>query len=160
MNAAIRPATSADAPLIAALIRELAEYENLTQEVHFDEAALGTHLFGDRPAAEVLIAERNDMGAGFALFFQNFSTFAGKPGLYLEDLFVRPDARGHGLGRALLQELARLALARGYARLEWTVLDWNTPSIGFYETIGAQMRRDWRIMRLEGEPLARLSDQK
>ena len=160
MTVGIRPAHPADLPLIAALIRELADYEDLSHAVHFDEDMLGTYLFDENPAAEVLIAEHDGEAAGFALFFRNFSTFAGKPGLYLEDLFVRPKARGHGLGRALLEELARLALRRDCARLEWAVLDWNKPSIAFYETIGARMRNDWRLMRLEGDSLARLGAQK
>jgi GNAT superfamily N-acetyltransferase len=160
MTGSIRAAAPTDLPLIAALIRELAEYEHLSHAVHFEEATLGSHLFGEHPAADVLIAEWDGAAVGFALFFQNFSTFAGRPGLYLEDLFIRPEARGHGLGRALLEELARIALARNCARLEWAVLDWNTPSIGFYETIGAQMRGDWRIMRMEGDALARLGAQK
>jgi GNAT superfamily N-acetyltransferase len=131
MTIAVRAATPADLPLIAALIRELAEYEKLAGEVRFDEAALGEHLFGARAAAEVVIGEADGEAAAFALFFPNFSTFEGKPGLYLEDLFVRPAARGRGLGKALLSHLAALAVERGFARFEWSVLDWNEPAIGF-----------------------------
>ncbi len=156
MTGRIRAATPDDLPLIAALIRELAEYEHLSHEVRFEEDALGGYLFGPHPVADVLIAEWNGAAVGFARFFPIFSTFAGKPGLFLEDLFIRPEARGNGLGRALLEEFAHAALARGCARLEWAVLDWNKPSIAFYETIGARMRDDWRIMRIEGESLIRL----
>ena len=156
MTIAVRAATPADLPLIAALIRELAEYEKLAGEVRFDEAALGQQLFGARPAAEVVIGETGSQAAGFALFFHNFSTFEGKPGIYLEDLFVRPAARGRGLGKALLAHLAGLAVERGCARFEWSVLDWNAPAIGFYESLGARMMDEWRIMRVDGAALARL----
>lgn len=156
----IRPATPADLPLICALIRELAEYEHLTHAVRFEEGALGEYLFGTNggrgPMAEVLIAELDGVGVGFALFFHNFSTFAGRPGIYLEDLFVRPEARRHGLGQALLSELARIAVARGCARLEWAVLDWNAPSIAFYQSLGAKPMDEWTVMRVDGEALARL----
>ncbi|WP_423140924.1 GNAT family N-acetyltransferase [Parablastomonas sp. CN1-191] len=155
MTIAIRPAARADLPLIAALIRELAAYEKLADAVRFDEAVLGEHLFGACPAAEVVIGEVDGEAAGFALFFHNFSTFEGKPGIYLEDLFVRPAARGLGLGKALLAHLAALAVTRGCARLEWSVLDWNAPAIGFYESLGATMMGDWRIMRVDGAALAR-----
>jgi len=158
MSLRIRPATSADLPLIAALIRELAEYEKLSHEVHFDEAVLGEQLFGARPYAEVLIAELDGEPQGFALFFHNFSTFEGRPGIYLEDLFVRPAARGHGLGKALFAELARLGVERGCARLEWWVLDWNEPSIGFYKALGAKPMDEWTVMRLDGPALARLGN--
>jgi GNAT superfamily N-acetyltransferase len=159
MTIAVRAATPADLPLIAALIRELAEYEKLAGEVRFDEAALGEHLFGARAAAEVVIGEADGEAAAFALFFPNFSTFEGKPGLYLEDLFVRPAARGRGLGKALLSHLAALAVERGFARFEWSVLDWNEPAIGFYQSLGARMMGDWRIMRVDGAALARLGAQ-
>jgi GNAT superfamily N-acetyltransferase len=132
MILSIRPATPADLPLIAQFIRDLAEYEKLAHEVRFDEAVLGDRLFGARPYAEVLIGEIDGRPQGFALFFHNFSTFEGKPGVYLEDLFVRPDARGSGLGKMLLAELAQIAIERDCARLEWWVLDWNDPAIGFY----------------------------
>lgn len=155
MTIAIRPAARADLPLVAALVRELAAYEKLADAVRFDEAVLGEHLFGAGPAAEVVIGEVDGEAAGFALFFHNFSTFEGKPGIYLEDLFVRPAARGLGLGKALLAHLAALAVTRGCARLEWSVLDWNAPAIGFYESLGATMMGDWRIMRVDGAALAR-----
>ncbi len=160
MPIAIRPATSADLPLIASLIRALAEYEKLADEVRFDEAVLGEKLFGANnghgPYAEVLIGELDGAAQGFALFFHNFSTFEGKPGIYLEDLFVRPEARGSGLGKALLAQLAALALARDCARLEWSVLDWNEPAIGFYKALGARGMDDWTVMRMDGASLAQL----
>jgi GNAT superfamily N-acetyltransferase len=154
---AIRPATPADLPLIAALIRALAEYEKLADEVRFDEATLGTKLFGPRPYAEVLIGEVDSEPRGFALFFHNFSTFEGRPGIYLEDLFVMPEARGVGLGKALLVELARLAVERDCARLEWWVLDWNEPSIGFYKSLGARPMDEWTVMRVDGAALQALA---
>ena len=157
MSLATRPATPADLPLIASLIRALAEYEKLSHEVRFDEAVLGEKLFGPRPYAEVLIGEANGEALGFALFFHNFSTFEGRPGIYLEDLFVRPEARGKGLGKALLVELARLAVERGCARLEWWVLDWNEPSIGFYRSLGARPTDEWTVMRVDGTALAALA---
>ena len=160
MAIAIRAATRADLPLIAALIRELAEYEKLSGEVQFDEAVLGEKLFGPRPFAEVLIGEVEGEAQGFALFFHNFSTFEGRPGLYLEDLYVRPAARGKGLGKTLLTELARLAVERGCARLEWAVLDWNEPSIGFYKALGARPMDDWTVMRVDGSALTALADAK
>lgn len=157
MTVSIRTAIPADLPLIAALIRELAEYERLSAEVRFDEAVLGQKLFGPRPYAEVLIGEVDGVAQGFALFFHNFSTFEGKPGIYLEDLFVRPDARGAGLGKALLVELARLAVERDCARLEWWVLDWNHPAIGFYKALGARPMDEWTVMRVDGEALGALA---
>lgn len=156
MSQSIRPAVRADLPLIAALIRELADYEKLADEVRFDEAVLGDHLFGPRPMAEVIIGEVDGVAQGFALFFHNFSTFEGRPGIYLEDLFVRPAARGGGLGKALLAHLAKLAMERGCARLEWWVLDWNEPAIGFYRKLGARPMDEWTTMRLDGEALAQL----
>ena len=156
MTLTIRPATAADLPLIAQLIRDLADYERLASEVRFDLAVLGEKLFGARPYAEVLIGELDGEPQGFALFFHNFSTFEGKPGIYLEDLFVRPAARGSGLGKALLAKLAALTLARDCARLEWSVLDWNEPAIGFYKKLGARAMDEWTIMRLDGAALARL----
>lgn len=152
----IRAATAADLPLIADLIRALAEYEKLADEVRFDEAVMGAKLFGPRPYAEVVIGEVDGVVQGFALFFHNFSTFEGKPGIYLEDLFVRPEARGAGLGKALLAHLAALAVERDCARLEWSVLDWNEPSIGFYKALGARMMDEWTIMRVDGAALAQL----
>ena len=157
MALAIRPATPDDLPLIAELIRALADYEKLAHEVRFDEATLGEKLFGPRPYAEVLIGEIDGAPMGFALFFHNFSTFAGRPGFYLEDLFVRPGARGLGLGKALLAELARIAVERGCARLEWWVLDWNAPSIGFYRSLGARPMDEWTVMRVDGAALEALA---
>lgn len=157
MALSIRAATPGDLPLIAELIRALAEYEKLAHEVRFDEAVLGEKLFGPRPYAEVLIGEVDGAPMGFALFFHNFSTFEGRPGIYLEDLFVRPEARGVGLGKALLAALARLAVERDCARLEWSVLDWNAPSIGFYKSLGARAMDDWTVMRVDGSALASLA---
>lgn len=157
MTLTIRAATAADLPLIAELIRALAEYEKLAHEVRFDEAVLGAKLFGPRPYAEVVIGEIDGAAQGFALFFHNFSTFEGKPGVYLEDLFVRPEARGSGLGKALLSHLAALAVERDCARLEWSVLDWNEPAIGFYKSLSARLMDEWTVMRLDGEALAQLA---
>lgn len=157
MTNMIRPATPADLPLIAQLIRDLAEYEKLSHEVRFDEATLGEHLFGPRPVAEVVIGETDGTPQGFALFFTNFSTFEGRPGIYLEDLYVRPAARGAGLGKALLLHLADVAEQRGCARLEWSVLNWNAPSIGFYRSLGARPMDDWTVMRVDGATLAQLA---
>ena len=156
MTISIRPATRADVPLIAELIRDLAVYEKLAHEVRFDEAVLGEKLFGARPYAEVVIGELDGTAQGFALFFHNFSTFEGKPGIYLEDLYVREAARGSGLGKALLAHLAALAVERDCARLEWSVLDWNAPAIGFYQALGARAMDDWTLMRLDGAALASL----
>ena len=157
MSTTIREATSADLPLIASLIRELADYEQLAHEVRFDEAVLGERLFGTRPYAEVLIGEVDGVAQGFALFFHNFSTFEGKPGVYLEDLYVRPAARGAGLGKAMLKALAQIALDRDCARLEWWVLDWNAPAIGFYEKLGAKPMDEWTTMRVDGAALQELA---
>jgi GNAT superfamily N-acetyltransferase len=157
---AIRPATADDIPLILAFIRELAEYEKLLHEAKATEAQLREALFGARPVAEVVIASLDDHPAGFALFFPNYSTFVGRPGLYLEDLFVRPDARGFGLGRELLEHLARLAVERGWGRLEWRVLDWNVPSIAFYRKLGAEPLDDWTVFRVTGEALQKLGSKK
>lgn len=156
MTVSIRPATSADLPLIAQLIRDLADYEKLAHEVRFDESVLGRKLFGERPYAEVVIGELDGEPQGFALFFHNFSTFEGRPGIYLEDLFVRPAARGSGLGKALLSHLAALAVERDCARLEWSVLDWNEPAIGFYQKLGARLMDEWTVMRVDGAALTRL----
>ncbi len=156
MTISIRPATSADLPLIAQLIRDLAEYEKLADDVRFDQAVLGQKLFGPRPYAEVLIGEIDGQPQAFALFFHNFSTFEGRPGIYLEDLFVRPEARGSGLGKTLLAHLAALAVERDCARLEWSVLDWNAPAIGFYQKLGARLMEDWTVMRLDGANLSQL----
>lgn len=153
MTLSIRPATSADLPLIAQFIHDLAEYERLAHEVRFDEAVLGDRLFGARPYAEVLIGEIDGSPQGFALFFHNFSTFEGKPGVYLEDLFVRPEARGSGLGKALLAALAQIAIERDCARLEWWVLDWNDPAIQFYKKLGAKPMDEWTTFRVDGDTL-------
>lgn len=143
----IRSAVPADLPAIAQLIRDLAEYERLAHAVVFDEAKLRDHLFGPRPYAEVLLAEGGGAVVGFALFFHNYSTFVGKPGIYLEDLFVKPEFRGKGFGKTLLAGLARLALERDCGRLEWSVLNWNEPSIRFYESLGAKPMNEWSTLR-------------
>jgi GNAT superfamily N-acetyltransferase len=153
-----RPATVADLPLIAQFIRDLADYERLAHEVRFDEAVLGDRLFAARPYAEVLIGEIDGSPQGFALFFHNFSTFEGRPGVYLEDLFVRPEARGSGLGKALLAALARIAVERDCARLEWWVLDWNDPAIQFYKKLGAKPMDEWTTFRVDGEALDALAN--
>jgi GNAT superfamily N-acetyltransferase len=157
MTVSIRSAVRDDLPLIAQFIRDLAEYEKLSDEVRFDDAVLGDRLFGDRPYAEVLVGEIDGVPQGFALFFHNFSTFEGKPGVYLEDLFVRPEARGSGLGKALLSRLAQLAVERDCARLEWWVLDWNEPSIGFYKSLGAKPMDEWTVFRVDGDALTELA---
>lgn len=157
MTVSIRPATQTDIPLIAQFIRDLAEYEKLSHELRFDEAVLGDRLFGQRPYAEVIIGEIDGAPQGFALFFHNFSTFEGRPGIYLEDLFVRSTARGSGLGKALLAHLAKLAVERDCARLEWWVLDWNEPSIGFYQSLGAKLMDEWTVMRVDGDALTKLA---
>ncbi|HYW09130.1 MAG TPA: GNAT family N-acetyltransferase [Longimicrobium sp.] len=153
----IRPALPADVPLILHFIRRLAEYERLAGEVVATEAILRDSLFGARPAAEVVIAEWEGAPAGFALFFHNFSTFLGRPGLYLEDLFVEPEQRGRGIGRALLGHLARVAAERGCGRLEWSVLDWNGDAIRFYRSLGAEPMDDWTVYRVTGDALAALA---
>ena len=150
-------ATDRDVPLILEMIRGLAEYERMSDQVVATEAGLREVLFGPRPQAEVLIAFAGEWPAGFALFFHNFSTFVGRRGLYLEDLFVKPEFRGLGIGRRLLTELARIAVERNCGRFEWSVLDWNAPAIGFYEKLGAQMMKEWRIFRLSGEALKQLA---
>jgi GNAT superfamily N-acetyltransferase len=144
-------------PLILALIKELADYEKLRHEVVATEKSLSQALFGSRPSAEAVIARVNGEAAGFALFFHNFSTFLGKHGLYLEDLFVRPAYRGRAIGKALLKYLAALALQRDCGRFEWAVLDWNRPARDFYEALGAQAKSDWVIHRMSGEALRRLA---
>ncbi|MFI5686738.1 GNAT family N-acetyltransferase [Streptomyces sp. NPDC051636] len=154
----IRAATPADVPVIHALIRELAEYEKAPQEAKASPEQLREALFGERPAVFAHMAVDDSTGetAGFALWFLNFSTWRGVHGLYLEDLYVRPQARGGGHGRALLAELARICVERGYGRLEWSVLDWNRPAIGFYESLGARPQDEWTVYRLTGEALAAL----
>lgn len=156
---AIRPAVREDTGRILAFIRELAEYEQLAHEAVADEAGLARQLFGDTPRAEVLIAEVDGEAAGFALFFHNFSTFVGKPGLYLEDLFVRPQYRGLGLGKRLMVRLAKIAQDRDCGRFEWSVLDWNTPAIDFYRSLGAVGMQEWTVQRVAGDALAALAAQ-
>jgi GNAT superfamily N-acetyltransferase len=153
----IERATERDVPLILQLINGLAVYEKLAHEVTATEAGLRETLFGERPAADVIIGYAGDTPVGFALFFPNYSTFLGKPGLYLEDLFVLPEWRGHGFGRGLLTELARIAVARGCGRFEWSVLDWNEPAIGFYKSLGARMMDGWSIFRVTGDALTKLA---
>ena len=157
----IRPATPADSDTLFRLISALAEYEKLTHLVEATPQKLGDALFGAKPHAEAVIVEVDHDGVkravGFALFFHNFSTFLAKPGLYLEDLVVEPAWRGHGLGKALLKHLAALAVERGCGRFEWSVLDWNQPSIDFYQAMGADVMPDWRICRVTGEALKALS---
>ncbi|HMO36165.1 MAG TPA: GNAT family N-acetyltransferase [Gemmatales bacterium] len=152
----IRPATTADVPAISRLIRELAEYEKLSHEVVFEEEKLHQHLFGPKPFAEVLIVETEGLPVGFALFFHNYSTFLGQPGIYLEDLYVQPAYRSKGFGKQLLAKLAELALERGCGRLEWAVLNWNKPAIGFYESLGAKPNSEWTVYRLTGTALKKL----
>jgi GNAT superfamily N-acetyltransferase len=154
---AIRPAVQSDVPLILRLIRALAVYEKLEHKVVATEELIESALFGERRYAEVVIAEEDGVAAGFALFFHNFSTFLGRPGIYLEDLFVDSGKRGRGYGKALLAHLAKLAQERNCGRVEWAVLDWNEPSIRFYESLGATAMNDWNIYRLTGEALAKLA---
>ncbi|KFL44829.1 diamine N-acetyltransferase [Sphingobium sp. ba1] len=153
----IRAAEPGDIDTILQFIRDLADYEKLAHAVNTDRDTLARYLFGARPMAEVLIAERQGDAIGFALFFHNFSTFEGRPGLYLEDLFVRPEARGSGAGKALLVRLAQLAIERDCARLEWSVLDWNEPAIAVYRAIGAVPMDEWTIQRLDGDALQALA---
>jgi GNAT superfamily N-acetyltransferase len=161
MTLSIRPAAPSDLPLIVQFIRDLADYERLAHDVRMDEAVLAEKLFGANnghgPYAEVLIGQIDGVAQGFALFFHNFSTFEGRPGIYLEDLFVRPEARGSGLGKALLGRLAALAVERDCARLEWAVLDWNEPSIAFYKALGARAMDEWTIFRVDGKALTQLA---
>lgn len=149
----IRPAVAADVPLIARFIRALAEFEKLAHEAVFTEAELRETLFGQNPAAEVVIAEHDSEPAGFALFFRNYSTFLAKPGIYLEDLFVFPEKRNLGIGRALFEHLAKLANTRNCGRFEWSVLDWNEHALRFYHRLGAVPMSDWTVQRLAGEAL-------
>jgi GNAT superfamily N-acetyltransferase len=155
----IRRATPADVPIILELIRDLATYERAPSEVTATEGRLLQVLFGEKPVAEVLLASEGEAPVGFAVFFHNFSTWLGRPGLYLEDLFIRPEHRGKGYGRALLVDLAKIARDRGCGRMEWAVLDWNEPAIEFYKKLGARPLDDWKIFRLTGEGIARLAKQ-
>src|SRR5688572_21674453 len=156
----VRPASAEDSALIHAFIRGLAEYERLLDQVEATPESIRASLFPDdgRPVAHCVIGELDGEPAGFALYFYNFSTFVGRPGLYLEDLYVTPARRGHGLGKALLLHLARLAHERGCGRMEWSVLGWNAPAIAFYESLGARRLREWQICRLSSADLARLSE--
>lgn len=153
----LRPATETDVPLILQFIRDLAEYERLSDACVATEEAVRETLFGERRYAEVIIAEHDGAPAGFALFFHNYSTFLARPGIYLEDLYVRPELRGHGIGRALLARLAALAVERKCGRLEWAVLNWNEPAIRFYRSLGALPQDEWTVYRVTGEALERLS---
>lgn len=157
MTVNVRPAVPADAALIHGFVRALAEYEKLLHEVEATEADLSRHLFCDNPRLFCDIAEANGKPVGFAIWFYNYSTFRGRHGIYLEDLFVVPEARGLGAGKALLQRLARRCVDEGLARLEWAVLDWNAPAIAFYDSLGAGAQTDWIVRRLTGEPLAALA---
>jgi GNAT superfamily N-acetyltransferase len=154
----IRPATANDAGIILGFICALAEYEKLSYACVATEDQLREQLFGSHPAAEVLIANLDDKPVGFALFFGSFSTFLAKPGIYLEDLFVLPEARGHSVGKALLKALARVAVDRNCGRLEWAVLDWNDPAIGFYKKLGAVAMDEWTTYRVTGDVLKKLGD--
>ncbi len=154
----IRFGVAADTATILGFIRELAEYEKLAHEVIADEELLRSTLFGVRPAAEVLIAELAGKAVGFALFFQSYSTFLARPGLYLEDLFVQPPARSAGVGGALMSALARIATQRQYGRFEWSVLDWNEPALKFYASLGAVRQHEWTVQRLTGDPLVALAE--
>jgi GNAT superfamily N-acetyltransferase len=153
----LRPAAEADLPALVGLIRELAEFEHLAHLVQVTPESLQPHLFGPRPVAEAVVGVEDGQVVAFALFFTNFSTFLGRPGLYLEDLYVQPAHRGSGLGKALLQHLGALAVARGCGRFEWSVLDWNANAIAFYERMGASLLPDWRICRVSGDALARFA---
>ncbi|MEU9170855.1 GNAT family N-acetyltransferase [Streptomyces sp. NPDC048420] len=154
----IRPATPADVPVIHALIRELADYEKALEEAKATEEQLHEALFGSRPAAYAHVAtDATDTVIGYAIWFLNFSTWRGVHGIYLEDLYVRPTARGGGHGKALLTELARICVERGYQRLEWSVLNWNTPAISFYDSLGAHPQNEWTVYRLTDEALVKVS---
>jgi GNAT superfamily N-acetyltransferase len=154
----LRAAQPTDVPTILRCIRGLAEYERLAHECVATEPLLRESLFGPTPAAEVVLAFQGDVPAGFALWFRSYSTFLARPGIYLEDLFVLPEFRGHGLGRQLLAHLARTARERGYGRIEWAVLDWNADAIRFYESLGADAKMDWTTYRVTGDALTALSE--
>jgi GNAT superfamily N-acetyltransferase len=157
MSLHIRPARPGEAGLVLGFVRELADYEKLAHEVDATEAMIDAALFGEHPGAFCDIAEWNGEPAGFALWFLNFSSFRGRSGIYLEDIFVRPGHRGNGIGKALLQHLAVRCLAEGWTRLEWAVLDWNTPSVEFYKAQGAQLMDEWTVCRVTGDALRRLA---
>lgn len=154
----IRPTTPSDVPVILALIRELAAYENLTHACVATESLLREHLFGSDRVAEALVAETDGTVVGYAIFFKTFSTFLARPGIYLEDIYVQPAHRGQGFGKALLRHLAQLAISRGYGRIEWSVLDWNTPSIEFYKSLGALPLDEWTMFRLTGAALQKFAE--
>ncbi len=160
MSINVRTAVTVDVPVILSFIRALAEYENLTHACVATETELREHLFGPHPAAGVVIANLDEKPVGFALFFSTFSTFLAKPGIYLEDVFVLPEARGHGVGKALLKAVARIAVQRSCGRLEWAVLDWNDPAIGFYKKLGAVPMDEWTTYRVTGESLRQLATAK
>jgi GNAT superfamily N-acetyltransferase len=153
-----RPATEADVPVLLQFIRELAEFEQMTHDLVATEERLAESLFGEQRSAEALIGCVDGVPVGSAIFFTNYSTFLTRPGMYLEDLYVQPAHRGCGMGKALLIAVARIAVARNYARYEWTVLDWNTPAIEFYQRLGAEMKSEWRVMRVSGEALAKMAE--
>lgn len=153
-SVSIRPATPDDVPTILALIGELAEYERLAHEVATTVESLHLSLFGPRPAAEAILAEIDGQAVGYAIYFTSFSSFTGRPGIYLEDIYVRPPIRGHGVGKQLLAYVAGVAVERGCARLEWAVLDWNEPSIRFYESLGARAMSEWTVYRLTSQAIA------
>lgn len=157
MTVSVRPAVPADVPTILAFVHGLADYERASDQVEATEESLGAALFGSPPAAEALIAEEDGAPIGFAVFFHNFSTWTGKRGLYLEDLYVVPEARGGGAGKALLARLAAIAVERDCARFEWAVLDWNAPAIGFYLSLGATSQDEWTVYRLTGKAQAELA---
>lgn len=154
----IRPATPADIPLVATLVRELAEYEKLAHEAVATEADFETALFGPTPRAHALIVEKDGETAGFALYFYNFSTFLGRPGIYVEDVYIRPDFRRHGLGKDVFRYLARKAVAEGCGRMEWWVLNWNAPAIKFYAGLGARPMDEWTVQRLTGDALHQFAE--
>ena len=156
-NIRIEPAREQDAPVVLHLIRALAEYEKLADQAVASEEDIRASLFGSQPAAEVVLAYDDDRAAGFALFYHNYSTFLGRRGMYLEDLFVVPESRGRGIGRALLAHVAAIAVERRCGRFEWAVLDWNEPAIGFYRRMGARVMDEWRICRVTGDALVHLA---
>lgn len=158
MEVRIDAATQQDVPLLLRLIEALAEYERMSDQVVATEADVRRTLFDDKPLAEAVIARIGDEPVGFALWFYNYSTFLGRPGLYLEDLFVLPEWRGHGVGRVLLTHLARVAVSRNCGRMEWSVLNWNEPAIRFYRSLGAQPMNEWTVYRVTGDDLTRLAE--
>jgi GNAT superfamily N-acetyltransferase len=157
MSLAIRPARAGDAALVLQFVRELAVYEKLLHECEATEAMIDAALFGPQPRISCDLAEWDGAPVGFALWFLNFSTFSGRSGIYLEDLFVRPDFRGRGIGKALMAHLARRCIAEGWGRLQWSVLDWNTPSIDFYKSLGGVLMDEWTVVRVSGDALERLA---